>query len=166
MLDGERREVDLLDRHPIHSLASEQRVVAAAREHPVATATFHVGSWPGRGGGTAGGRRWPRPGGVRAGRRLGGRASDPGGHRGRLASVGRLQTGFVSPEPAGLGGVGRPAEIAPGAYGAIALPTPAETGTEADAVALEVAGYLRDGLPEGAVYRRFTVRTADVPLRG
>ena len=72
----------------------------------------------------------------------------------------------MSPEPAGLGGLARPAEIAPGAYGAIALPTPVETGTEADAVALGVSGYLRDGLPEGAAYRPFTVRTADVPLRG
>ena len=58
----------------------------------------------------------------------------------------------------------RPAEIAPGAYGAIALPDPAYALGEADAVALEVSGYLRDALPEGAAYRAFSVRTADVPL--
>ena len=76
----------------------------------------------------------------------------------------RLKTGFVSPQPAGLGGVGRPAEIAPGAYGAIAL-----AGPPLDriwAAAIEVAGYLRDGLLESPSYQRFTVRTAPAPLQG
>jgi len=76
----------------------------------------------------------------------------------------RLETGFVSPEPEGLGGVGRPAEIAPGAYGAIALAGPPLDRT--GGAAIEVAGYLRDGLRESPSYQRFTVRTAPVPLAG
>jgi hypothetical protein len=167
LLDGVRREVDLLDRHPDPLLASVQRVVAAVREHPVATATFHVGVVAPDGelalfavGGGLGPAAFELDRDavivhlIRAGTEIG------------WHPVGPLQVGFVSPEPAGLGGLARPAEIAPGAYGAIALPTPAGTGTEADAVALGVSGYLRDGLPEGAAYRPFTVRTADVPLRG
>jgi hypothetical protein len=164
VLEGQRREVDL--RHPVLDavVASADRVAAAARETPVATATFHAGVVP------AGGVALLAVGGGTAAAEfeldvesvvvhLEDDGTEVGWHR-----MERLQTGFVSPEPEGLGGVGRPAEIAPGAYGVIALSGPPID--DGGAVAIEVAGYLRDGLPEDPSYQRFTVRTAPVPLPG
>lgn len=165
LLDGVRREVDLSHPHPDPLLAAAERVAAAVREHPVAIATFSAAVVPpdrglallavGDGVGPAAfelDRDAVVVHLIRAGTEIGWHPARP------------LLAGFVSPEPAGLGGVARPAEIAPGAYGAIALPDPAYALGEADAVALEVSGYLRDALPEAAAYRAFSVRTADVPL--
>jgi hypothetical protein len=162
VLEGQHREVDL--RHPVLDpvVATADRVAAAARGTPVATATFHAGVVPGGGvallavgGGTAPAEFELDVESVVV--HLEDDGTEVAWHR-----MDRLGTGFVSPEPEGLGGVGRPAEIAPGAYGVIALSGPSLE--EAGAVAVEVAGYLRDGLPEDPSYQRFTVRTAPVPL--
>jgi hypothetical protein len=163
VLDGQRREVDL--RHPAVDpvLAAADRVAAEARKTPVATATFHAGAVPGGGvallavgGGTGPAEFELEPDSVVV--HLENDGTELGWHQ-----MDRLGTGFVSPEPEGLGGVGRPAEIGPGAYGVIALNGPPleQTG----AVAVEVAGYLRDALPEDPSYERFRVRTAPVPFR-
>jgi hypothetical protein len=164
VLEGEWREVDL--RHPVPDpvVAIADQVAADARETPVATAAFHTGVVPGGGvallavgGGTAPAEFELDVDSVVVHLEDGG--TEVAWHR-----MERLETGFVSPEPEGLGGVGRPAEIAPGAYGAIALAGPPLD--RAGAAAIEVAGYLRDGLPEYPSYQRFTVRTAPVPLQG
>jgi hypothetical protein len=162
VLDGQRREVDL--RHPELDpvLATADRVAADARKTPVATATFHAGAVPG--GGVAllavGGGTGPAEFELDADSvivHLENDGTEIGWHQ-----MDRLGTGFVSPAPEGLGGVGRPAEIGPGAYGVIALNGPPLE--EAGAVAIEVAGYLRDALPEDPSYERFHVRTAAVPF--
>jgi hypothetical protein len=72
-----------------------------------------------------------------------------------------LETGFVSPEPVGLGGVGRPAEIPPGGYGTIALSDLGLVGP--GEVSVEARGWLRDEQP-GSAYEPFRLRTAAVPL--
>jgi hypothetical protein len=162
VLEGERREVDVRHLSPDAVTVTADRVAADARQTPVATATFHTGVVPGGGvallavGGGTGAAAFELDVDsvvvhlVTDGTEVGWRQMD------------RLQTGFVSPEPEGLGGVGRPAEIAPGAYGGIALTGPPLEG--AAAAVIEVAGYLRDGLPGQVTYQRFWVRTAGVPL--
>ena len=166
VLEGQRREVDL--RHPIADpvIATADRIAADARETPLATATFHAGVVPNDGvallavgGGTAAAAFELDVDSVVVHLQNGG--TEVAWHQ-----MERLQTGFVSPEPEGLGGVGRPAEIAPGAYGGIALAGPSLDDAGAATVSIEVAGYLRDALPEQTSYQRFTVRTAAVPLPG
>src|SRR4051812_45502289 len=49
VLDGERREVDLVHPVPDPVVAIADQVAADAREHPVATATFYTGVVPGGG---------------------------------------------------------------------------------------------------------------------
>jgi hypothetical protein len=164
VLDGQRREVDL--RHPIAdaALVTADRIAADARETPLATATFHAGVVPNDGvmllavgGGTAAAAFELDVDSVVVHLQNGG--TEVAWHQ-----MERLQTGFVSPEPEGLGGVGRPAEIAPGAYGGIALTGPSLDDAGAATVSIEVAGYLRDQLPDEVSYQRFTVHTAAVPL--
>ncbi len=164
VLDGQRREVDV--RRPGADdpvVVAAEEVAAAARDHPVATATFYAAVVPGIG---------PVLQAVGAGDGPAEFQLDPTSAVAHLERDGtevawheldRLQTGFVSPEPAGLGGVGRPAEIGPGAYGTIALAGPPLTGP--GEVALEIRGLLRDLLPERG-YEPFRVRTAPVPLPG
>lgn len=166
VLGGERREVDV--RHLVADpvIATADHVAASARDTPVATATFHTGVVPGGGvallavgGGTAPAAFELDVDSVVV--HLENDGTEVAWHR-----MERLETGFVSPAPEGLGGVGRPAEIAPGAYGGIALAGPPFDGAGAVTVAIEVAGYLRDGLPEETSYQRFRVRTAAVPSPG
>jgi hypothetical protein len=164
VLDGQQREVDLarfaVD-DPVIMVADE--VAAAARAEPVATATFYVAVVPGIGlvlqavGAGEGAAEFQlEPTSVIA-------HVERDGTEIAWHELDRLETGFVSPEPAGLGGVGRPAEIGPGAYGTLALSGPAVTGP--GDVALEVRGLLRDLLPERG-YEPFRVRTAAVALPG
>lgn len=165
LLAGRQLEVDL--RHPSDDPAvmAAERIAAAARELPVATATFHASVLPD---------------GEAALLAVGG-GEDPAGFQldpdsvvvhledGEGNEVGwhpmqRLGTGFVSPEAVGLGGVGRAAEMEPGAYGAIALTGPPISGERVAAVAIEVSGRLQDAVPEQPSYESFRVRTAAVPL--
>jgi hypothetical protein len=73
-----------------------------------------------------------------------------------------LATGFVTPDAEGLGGLGRRAEVKPKEYGALVvktlLPTPV-TG-----VAVQVAGYLYEALPDDKGAAPFTIRTDVVEL--
>ena len=141
MLQGERREVDV--RHPVADLvlATADRVASDAREAPVATATFHAGVVPDGGvallavgGGTAAAAFELDADSVVV--HLEDEGTEIAWHR-----MDRLQTGFVSPEPEGLGGIGRPAEIAPGTYGGIAL-----AGPELDAAGAAGRGDRGGGL--------------------
>jgi len=169
LLDGQRREVDLRLPAADPVLTAADAVAAAAREHPLATATFYVAAVPGVGLALQA---------VGAGDGAAEFQLDPGsaivhverdGQEIAWHELGRLETGFVSPAPEGLGGVGRAAEIAPGAYGTIALTGPPLSGpgelTGPGEVAVEVRGRLRDLLPERA-YEQFRVRTASVTLPG
>jgi hypothetical protein len=161
LLEDQHREVDL--RHPTTDpvLTAADAVAVRARTQPLATATFYLAVVPGGGlalqavgAGDGAAEFQLEPGSVivhveRDGREVGWHELD------------RLETGFVSPEPKGLGGVGRAAEIAPGAYGTIALPGDGIIGPAE--VAVEVRGRLRDLLPERS-YEGFRVRTAAVAV--
>ncbi|MBA3338799.1 MAG: hypothetical protein H0T54_03460 [Geodermatophilaceae bacterium] len=68
-------------------------------------------------------------------------------------------TGFVTPEAVGLGGLGHRAEIAPGGFGGVALDVPGMNAVIGSAVAVQVSGWLADGLPDQDLPRRFRVRT-------
>lgn len=144
-----------------------ERVATAARASAVATATFHAGVAGPRGGVSLLV--------VAAGARTVRFEIDPAscsvhvGHDGGTLAwyeVPSVETGFVTPDAEGLGGVGRVAEVAPGAYGAIALDVPALAATPdaATEVAIQVAGWLHDGLPDHRMPEPFAVRTAAVPF--
>ena len=160
--------VDLLhpdDTGPLGEVA--ERVAATARGCAVATATFHAGV-------AAGGETVSLLV-VAAGSRPVRFDLDPGscsvhvGHDGSTLAwyeVPTVGTGFVTPDAEGLGGVGRAAEVAPGAYGAIALDVPALAAKPdgATEVAIQLAGWVHDGLPDHPMPEPFAVRTAAVPF--
>jgi hypothetical protein len=76
----------------------------------------------------------------------------------------RLETGFITPDAEGLGGVVQPGHVEPGAYGAIAFevgPPPGATD-----VAVRVSGWLREALPDQPTPEHFEVLTASAPLEG
>ncbi len=163
LLDGQRREVDARRPDPDAVTVTAASIATAARTQPLATATFYLSVVP---GGVLALQA------VGAGQEPTAFQLDPGsaivhverdGHEIAWHDMDRLETGFVSPAPKGLGGVGRPAEIAPGAYGTIALSGATIAGPVEAAV--EVRGWLRDLLPERA-YERFRVRTAAVAVPG
>jgi hypothetical protein len=78
------------------------------------------------------------------------------------ADLPRLETGFVTAEARGLGGLGRPASVEPGVLGAAAFELPAPAGTTS--VAIRVAGWLGAGLPDDDELGRFEALTADAPI--
>lgn len=162
-LRGEHREVDAWAVRPDPVIMIADRIASSAQDHPLAATTFHAAVLPG------GGFALQAVGsGDRAAQLELDRDSviihvERDGQEVAWHPHPTLETGFVSPEPEGLGGVGRPAEIGPGAYGTIAL---SELGINGPgAIAVEVRGWLRDELP-GASYAAFRVRTAPVPLPG
>jgi hypothetical protein len=69
----------------------------------------------------------------------------------------RPETGFVTPDAEGLGGVGRRAVIPPGTFGAIALSVPG--ALSAPGVAVELTGRLAEALPDALLPLPFRVRT-------
>ncbi len=71
------------------------------------------------------------------------------------------QTGFVTPDAEGLGGLHRAAVIRPGAYGAMTFASVRPAG--AASAAILVAGWLRDAFPDAPNPERFLVRTASTP---
>ena len=144
-------------------ITTAESIAAAARIRPVAVVTFYVAVVPGIGLALQA---------VGAGDEAAEFQLDPesaivhverDGTEIAWHELDRLETGFVSPAPEGLGGVGRSATIGPGAYGTIALSGPTISGP--GEVALEVRGWLRDLLPEQS-YERFQVRTAAVAVPG
>jgi hypothetical protein len=72
-----------------------------------------------------------------------------------------LQTGFMTAEAEGLGGLGRSAGIPPGAYGAIAFDLALPAGDE---VVLSVAGSVAQALPDQIVPVAFLATTEPVSL--
>jgi hypothetical protein len=74
----------------------------------------------------------------------------------------QLPTGFFTPAAEGLGGVRRSATITPAAYGAIAFAAAPPPG--AAQVAILVAGWLSDAVPDETTRDRFLVRTALAPI--
>lgn len=172
VLNGQRREVDLSHPEIDPVVATAEVIAAAARDRPVATATFYAAVVPGVGVALQA---------VGGGRGSASFELDPDSVIIHLERDGteiawheaaHLQTGFVSPTPEGLGGVGRPAEIQPGAYGTIALETAGvdglgqldgDAGAGPPAVAVEVSGWLRDAVSVTST-DRFRVRTAAVSL--
>lgn len=161
VLTGQDREVDLRHAQTDEVLVAAERLAAAARELPLASATFHAAALPDGtvalqvvGGGTAAADfQLDRTSVLVYLERDG---TDVSWHE-----MEPLQTGFMSPDAIGLGGVGRPAEIGPGAYGTIALSGPPVTGP--GEVSVEVAGTLHDALRERNV-GPFRVRTAAATL--
>ncbi len=71
-------------------------------------------------------------------------------------------TGFVTADATGLGGLGRRAEIGPGAFGAITLDVPAMAAAPSpwDAIVVALSGWLAEGLPDEPMPVRFRVRAA------
>ena len=160
-LDGQRRDVDL--QHPLVDgvIATAERLAARARQHPLAAATFYTAAVPG--GGLAlqavGAGEGPAEFQLEPDRVIA--HLERNGTEIAWYELEPLATGFVSPAPEGLGGVGRPAEIPSGGYGTIALAGPTISGP--GEVAVEVRGWLRDRLPERS-YEPFRVRTAPALL--
>ncbi len=73
-------------------------------------------------------------------------------------------TGFMTPDAEGLGGLRSAAVVDPGRYGAILLTTASCPG--ATTVVLQVAGWLRNALPDHPMPEPFEVRTAAAELGG
>lgn len=72
-------------------------------------------------------------------------------------------TGFVTPDAAGLGGLGSRAEIAPGVFGAIRLDVPGMDAMTSENVTVQLSGWLAEGLPDQTMPRPFRVRTVPAP---
>ena len=75
-----------------------------------------------------------------------------------------LPTGFMTLDGEGLGGVLRPAVVAPGAYGGIAFDATPPAG--ATSVSILVAGWISAAFLDAADPRPFQVRTAAAPFPG
>jgi hypothetical protein len=72
-------------------------------------------------------------------------------------------TGFITVDASGLGGLGRRAEIDPGAFGAITLDVPAMAPAPSwDTLSVGLSGWLAEGLPDERMPVRFRVRTGSV----
>ena len=71
------------------------------------------------------------------------------------------ETGFVTPEATGLGGLGRRAEIPPGAVGALTVRVPKLDSSPGDRLAVRLTGWLADALPDDTMPLTFDVRTGD-----
>jgi hypothetical protein len=73
-----------------------------------------------------------------------------------------LDAGFITPDAVGLGGVHGRATVAPGQFGVVTLAV--DVPADADAAALQVAGWLADALPDAPQPERFEARTDPSPL--
>lgn len=74
------------------------------------------------------------------------------------------ETGFMTPDVEGLGGLRSPAVVEPGKYGAILFTTAACPG--ATSLVAQVGGWLRNALPDHPMPEPFEVRTAATELTG
>jgi hypothetical protein len=74
----------------------------------------------------------------------------------------RPPTGLVTVDAMGIGGVGTAARLAPGTPVATTVRVPGVPG--ATTIAIEVAGWLSDGLPDEPLPERFLVRTPETPI--
>ena len=149
--------------------AVADRVAAAARETPRAVATFHA-----RGLGA------PQDGRLSMSLLIVGSGTNAvefglevaksavlftvNGEAAGWQDLPRLETGFITPDAEGLGGVVQPGHVEPGAYGAIAFEVASPLG--ATDVSVRVSGWLREVLPDQATPEHFEVLTAPAPLEG
>ena len=155
--------VDLLHAHAVPEVA--ERIRAAALATPVATAQFLAAAGMGAtvtlaavGGGTRPVQFELDPGTVTV------HVEEDGATLAWFEASPPV-TGFVTPEAVGLGGLGRRAEIAPGAFGAIALDVPGMVAVTGSDVAVQASGWLAEGLPDQEMPRPFRVRTAAASRR-
>ena len=74
----------------------------------------------------------------------------------------KLETGFVTPDAEGLGGLGRRAEVAPGTYGVFVISVPVPD--QFNATYAQVAGSLFEALPDEKTGSAYEVRTDDVAV--
>jgi hypothetical protein len=74
----------------------------------------------------------------------------------------RPATGFVTVDAVGVDGLGVAARLQPGVPVATTLRVPDVPG--ATGIAIEVAGWLSEGLPDEPMPARFAVRTPDAPI--
>lgn len=150
--------VDLL--HPAAVPEVAERVRSAVRAEPVATAGFFAAKGAGEtvtlaaaGGGTRPVQFELDPGSLavhveRAGAEL------------AWFEPAAPETGFITPDAQGLGGLGRRAVMAPGDVGALVLEVPQLAQADGDGVAVSASGWLAEGLPDEPMPTRFRVRTA------
>ena len=73
-----------------------------------------------------------------------------------------LETGFITPDAEGLGGLRDRASVAPGQFGALVLAVPSQAGVSA--ISIQAAGSLYDALPDGDKPARFEIRTEEVDI--
>jgi hypothetical protein len=150
--------VDL--RHPVEGVETAELLRTAALAEPVATVRFLAARGEGRsvtlgaiGGGTRPVQFELQPGSVTVHVEVDGatqawfEASPP-------------DTGFVTPDAVGLGGLGRRAAIPPGTLGAILLDVPGIETVAGDGVTVALSGWLAEGLPDQELPIPFRVRTA------
>lgn len=76
----------------------------------------------------------------------------------------RPPTGFINAQAVGVGGMGTPARLPPGVPVGATLRVPGAPG--ATSVAIEVAGWLSETLPDEPRPEPFAVRTPEAPLPG
>ena len=150
--------VDL--RHPETTHEAAELLRAAALADPVATARFVAARGEGRsvtlaaiGGGTRPVQFELQPDSVTV------HVEDDGATRAWFEAS-PPATGFVTPDALGLGGLGSRAELPPGTLGAILLDVPGIESVTGDAVAVALAGWLAEGLPDQQLPLPFRVRTA------
>ncbi len=150
-------------------LAVAERVASAARAAPRAVATFHAGPL----GAVAAGK-------LSMSLLVVGDGTKPvefelepstctihfseGGRSIAWFPMPELGSGFVTPDAEGLGGLRRRANVGPGDYGATAFDIPAPGN--ATSVAIDVAGWLAEALPDDASPKPFAVRTDEAPIAG
>lgn len=74
----------------------------------------------------------------------------------------KLETGFVTQDAKGLGGLKRIAVVEPAAFGAISFR--ARVPEDADSLVVQVGGWLSQALPHDDTPERFEIRTDATPL--
>jgi hypothetical protein len=75
-----------------------------------------------------------------------------------------LQTGFITSDARGLGGLHRAAIVPPGEHGLVSVALSVPSG--ADSLSVQVAGWLESTLPDDPSSEPFEVHTAVAPLAG
>jgi hypothetical protein len=149
----------------LQALAS--RVADEAREKPEATAAFYVRPM----GAPADGALSLAVGVVAGGTRVVEFDLDEGkcavhfvneGQTAAWYEFPKLETGFITADAEGLGGLGRRAEVKPGAYGVVLVKVPVPAAFSG--VFAQVAGSLYEALPDERMGSAFEVRTDETEV--
>lgn len=148
-------------------MAAANRAADSARAAPVASAAFYARPM----GAPSDGRLSVALQVVAAGKRTVQFQLDPARCAVHFSNLGQpagwvefpvLETGFITPEAEGLGGLNRRAAIDPGGWGSLVVDVAAPAAVTA--VAAQVAGTLYEGLPDYPEGTRFMVRTQDMDI--